>query len=80
MIVNLGSKKCEKNNNSTCQLNHVHNSLLMSMVDIPEKYVSNVDSKLDKRKIRTSPINLSSTSFYCSIYTIYNRVYCAKNV
>ena len=50
LIVNLVSKKCENNNNSTCQLNHLHNSLLMSIVDTPEKDISNVDRKLDKRK------------------------------
>ena len=35
IIVNLGSNKCEDNNNSTCQLNHLQNSLLMSIVDTP---------------------------------------------
>ena len=39
-IVNLGSKKCKNNNNSTCQLNHPQNLLLMSIVDTPEKGVS----------------------------------------
>ena len=33
MVVNLGRNKFEYNNNSTCQLNHLHNSLLMSIVD-----------------------------------------------
>ena len=57
MIANLVSKKCEYNNNSTCQLNHPHNSLLMSIVDTPENNVSNVDRKLDKRKIHTYSIS-----------------------
>ena len=39
MIVNLGIKNCEDNNNCTFQLNHTHNSLLMSIVDTPEKDV-----------------------------------------
>ena len=66
-IINLGSKKFEENNNSTFQLNHLQNSLLMSIVDTPEKDVSKVDRKLDKRKIRTSSIKSSSTLFSCSI-------------
>ena len=54
VIFNLGSNKCEDNNNSTCQINHLHNSLLMRIVDTPEKYVSKLDRSLDKKKIRTS--------------------------
>ena len=54
MIVNLGSKKCEYNNNSTSQLNHLQNSLLMSIVDTPEKFVSKVDRKIYKRKVLKS--------------------------
>ena len=44
MIVNLGSKKCENNNNSTCRLGSLHNSLLISISDTPENDLSNVDS------------------------------------
>ena len=51
----------------------------MSIVDTPEKDVSKVDRKLDKRKIRTSSIKSSSTIFYCSIRAIYNRVHSAQN-
>ena len=65
LIVNLVSKKCENNNNSTCQLNHLHNSLLMSIVDTPEKDISNVDRKLDKRKIGTISIKSSLILFSC---------------
>ena len=36
IIFNLGSKKCKDNNNSKLQLNHLQNSLLMSIVDTPE--------------------------------------------
>ena len=50
IIVNLCSNKCEDNNNSTCQLNHLHNLLMMSTFNTPEKYVSNVYRKLDKIK------------------------------
>ena len=52
MIVNLSNKKFKKNNNSTGHLNNIQKSLLMSIVDSPEKDVSNVDKKIDKRKIR----------------------------
>ena len=53
MIVKLGSDKCEDNNNSTYQLNHLQNSLLISTVYTSEKDVSKFDRKQDKRKIRT---------------------------
>ena len=49
IIVILGSKKCEDNNNTTCQLNHIQNLLLMSIVDTPEKDVSKIDMRLDKK-------------------------------
>ena len=37
MIANLGNKKCENNNNFTCQLNHIQNLLLISIVNTHEK-------------------------------------------
>ena len=43
MIVNLGSKKLENNDTSTCQLTSLQSLLLMSIVDNPEKDLSNVD-------------------------------------
>ena len=49
------------------------------MVDTPEKYVSNVNRKVDKRKTRTSLIKPSSTLFSCSIRTMYNRVHRLQN-
>ena len=39
MIVNLGSNKCDDNNNSKCQLNNLQNSLLTSIVDTSQKDV-----------------------------------------
>ena len=63
MIVDLSNNKCQNNNNSTGHINHIQISLLMSIVDTPEKYVSNVDRKLDKRKIRTSLIKSPSKLF-----------------
>ena len=53
--------------------------LLMSTVDIPENYLSNVDQKPDMRKVPTSSVQSSSTLFYCSIRAMYNRVNCKKN-
>ena len=79
IIVNLISKKFADRNNPTCQLNHLQNSLLMSIVDTPGKDISKVDRKLDKRKIGTSSIKSSSTLFSCSISAMWNRVHCAQN-
>ena len=45
-IVNLGSKKCKKNNNYALLLIRIQNLLLLSIVDNPEKYLSNVDSEI----------------------------------
>ena len=44
-IVNLSNKKCKNNNKSTGHLNQIHKSLLMSIVNTPEKYVSNICKK-----------------------------------
>ena len=43
-VVNLVGKKCENINNSTYQLSRLHNSLIMNIVDTPEKDLSNVYS------------------------------------
>ena len=51
----------------------------MSIIDTPEKVVSNVDSKLDKRKIRTSSIKSSSALFSCSIRAMFNRLHRAQS-
>ena len=79
MIVNLSNKKCKNNNKSTGNLSHIHKSFLIIMVETPEKGVSNFDRKGDKRKIRTSLINSSSTLFSCSIREIYNIFHLAQN-
>ena len=75
MVINLGSNKCEEKYNSTCQINHLQNLLLISIVYTPEKDVSKVYREIDKRKMRTSSINSSSTLFSCSIRAIYKRVH-----
>ena len=64
IIVNLSKQKFKNNNKPLGHLNQIQKSLLMSIFDTPEKYVSNVDRKSDKRKIHTSLINSSSTFFY----------------
>ena len=79
MIVNLINKKCKNNNKSTGHLNQIQISLLMSIFDTPEKYVSNVDRQSYKRKMHTLLIKSSSTLFSCSIRAIYNRVHRAQN-
>ena len=70
IIVNLGIHKCEDNNNSTHQMNHLQNWLLMIIVNTPEKDVSKVYRKIDKRKIRTYSIKSSSQLFSCSIHVM----------
>ena len=80
MIVNLGSNKYEDNNNSTCQLNHLQNLLLMSIVDTPEKDVLKFDRKLYKRKVLTSSVNSSPKLYSCSICTMYNRFHRDKKM
>ena len=77
-IFNLGSKKFENNINSTFQLSHLQNSLLVSIVGTPEKYLSNVDRKSYMIKVRKSSLNSSSTLFSCPISSIYSRVNCAQ--
>ena len=80
MVFYLINKKYQNNNNSTGHLNNIKKSLLMSIVDIHEKDVSNVYRKLDKRKIRTLLIKSSSKLFSCSIRAMYNRVHSAQNL
>ena len=77
-IDNLGSKKCENNNNSTYQLRQLKNSLLISIVDTTENYLPNVDSKIRHGKSTYIFIKSSSTLFSCSIFAMYNRVNRAK--
>ena len=50
ITVNLSNNRCKNNNKSTGHPNQIQKSLLMSIVDTPEKDVSNVDSKADKIK------------------------------
>ena len=57
--VNLVNKKCEKNNNYTCQLIILPNSVFMSIVDTPQKIYQILIWKLDMRKVRTYSVKSS---------------------
>ena len=74
IVVSLVSKKWKNNNNSTCQLNRLQNSILMSIVDIHETDLSDIDWKSGTRKVRTSSVKSSSILFSCSIHAMYIRV------
>ena len=63
IIVNLGIKTVKNNNNSSLQHTHIKKSFIMRIVDTPKNYLSNVDSKYDMRKVRTSSMNLTSIVF-----------------
>ena len=79
MIVNLGSKKCEDRNNSTCQQNHHHNLSIVIIAYTPQKDKSKVDGKINKRKICKYSIKSSSILFSCSICGIYNIFHHSQN-
>ena len=68
IIINLGSKKCENNNTCTFQLACINNSLLLSIVDTPEKDLSNVDQKSYMRIVRIYSLKSSSKFYSCSIF------------
>ena len=53
ITVNLGSNTGVNNGNSSPQLTYIQNSLLTSIVDTPEKGLSNVHRKYYMRKLRT---------------------------
>ena len=74
MIVNLGSKKGKNNNNHSPQLTRIHNSLLITIVDTHENYLSNIEGKYDMTQVRTSSVNPSSTLFLCSVRAMYNII------
>ena len=74
MVVNLGSNKCENNKNSSPQVTHIHNSLLIIIFDDTENYLSNIDERYDMRKVCTSSVNSSSKFFSFSICAMYNGV------
>ena len=78
MIVNLGSNKGKKNNNSSLQLTRLKTSLITSIVDIHENNLSNVDRKYDMRKVRTYSVNQSLTLFSCLMRAMYNIFNYAK--
>ena len=79
VIVKLSNNKCKNNNKFTDHFNQTQKLLLMIIVDSPEKDLSNVDRKANKRKIRTSLINPSSELFPISILAMYNKFHHAQN-
>ena len=74
IIVNLGIRTVKNNDNSSLQHTHLNKSLLMSIIDTLENYLSNVDIKFDMRKVRTSSINLLSIVF------LFNKCNVSPNV
>ena len=76
--VNLGNNKGDKNNDSSLKLTHLHNTLLINIVNTPEKYLSCREIKSAASKVRPSSLNSSSALFSCSIRVIYNIVHCAQ--
>ena len=78
IIVSWGSKKGGGNDNSSTQQACPKNSILISIVDIPEKYLSNVKGKYNMRKVCVSSVKSSSKLFLCSIREMHNRVNHAK--
>ena len=47
IILNLGRKKVNNNNNSSCQITYLHNLLLSIIVATPRKDLSDVIGKPD---------------------------------
>ena len=78
IIVILGINKDKNNDNSYPQLTLLQNYLLMGIVDTPEKDLSNVEGKYDKRKLRTPSVNSYSILFSCLLHAMYNRVHRAQ--
>ena len=72
MIVNLVSMKGENNANSSPQLTFLHHYLVMSIVDTPEKDLSNNDRKYDMMKLHISSVKWLLPLFLCSIHAMYN--------
>ena len=59
----LGNNKGDNNDNSSPQTSRVQNSLLISIVDTPEKDLSKVEGKSDRSKVRTCLVKSSPTLF-----------------
>ena len=72
MVVNFSSNKGKNNDNSSNQINRLHNSLIISIVNTPEKYLSNFDGKSDTIKVSAYSVNSSSTLCSYSIGAMYN--------
>ena len=57
IIVNLGSKKDDNNNNTFTQRCQLHNLLLTRVVDNTKKYLSHGEGKEITSKVRTYYVN-----------------------
>ena len=64
IIENLGSMKGDKNDDSSTKLTCLQNSLLISIVGNPEKYLSYSEGKVVISKFCTYLVNSSSTLFH----------------
>ena len=60
MIVNLGSKKGDKNDDTSPKIMDQHNDLLLDIVETPERDVSHGEGNSHTRKVGTSSVKLSS--------------------
>ena len=76
MVTNLGSKKGNKNNESYPQLHRIHDLLIISTVNTPEKDLSHGGVKSVTSKVCKYLVKLSSKLFSCSVLAMYNRVHC----
>ena len=75
MIVNLGSKKGDKNYQHSTKLTDLHNPLLMRIFYTPENHVSHGEGKSLTREALTSTLKYSFLLFFCSAHDMYNRVH-----
>ena len=73
MIVDLGYKKEFINDDYSWKMTDLQNKLLMSIVDIPEKYVSYAENII-AMKVRTYFVKVSLHLFSWSTCSMYNRV------
>ena len=72
-------QKGDRNDDSSPKFTHIHNTLLMSIIDTTGNNFYLGKGKSVTRKVRTSPVNYYSTLFLCSISAKYNRFCCAKS-
>ena len=79
MIVNLGSKKDDKNDDSSPKIINLHNTLLMCIVDATENDLLHGEGKSVIRKVCSSSVKSYSTLFSCSVRAMYNKGHRTQN-